>query len=142
MSSESRKRIWKRVRFWGGMVLLVVGIGVLLYVTYRKSLGPPPKWITPTGKAPELTPGKVTVTVLLHPWCQDACTRLEQAKRVAESFDGELVLNIIDTTDRDTFRAWGIENAIFIGDEQVPCGPDFGEETIKTMIRKKLEGRQ
>jgi len=102
----------------------------------------PPKWITPTGKAPELTPGKVTVTVLLYPWCQDACVVVEQARRAAESFGGDVVFNVIDTTDRDTLREWGIENALFIDEEQVPDGPAPGEEAIKTVIRKKLAGRQ
>ena len=120
------------------MVLLVVGIGVLLYVTYRKSLGPPPKWITPTGKAPELTPGKVTVTALLHPWCQDACNRLDQAQRAAESFGDNVVLSIVDTTDRSAFREWGIENAVFVDDAQVPCGPDTIEGTVRSMIRERL----
>ena len=49
--SDKRKRIWKRVRFWGGVLLVVVvGIGILAYVTHRKSLGPPP---TPPGRSPE-----------------------------------------------------------------------------------------
>ena len=98
----------------------------------------PPKWITPTGKAPELTLGKVTVTALFHPWCQDACNRLEQARRAAESFGDNVVLNIIDTTDRDTFRAWGIENAVFVDDAQVPYALDAQEEAIQTAIRERL----
>ena len=46
-----RKRIWKRLRFWSGVLLVVVvGIGILAWVTYRKAMGPPP---TPPGKSPE-----------------------------------------------------------------------------------------
>ena len=51
MMSDRRKRRWERLRLWGGMFLVVVvGIGILAYVTYRKALGPPP---TPPGKSPE-----------------------------------------------------------------------------------------
>ena len=51
MDTERRKRRWKRLRFWGSILLVVVvGIGVLAYVTYRKAMGPPP---TPPGKSPE-----------------------------------------------------------------------------------------
>ena len=43
MISDRRKRIWKRVRLWGGMVLLVVvGIGLLCWHSYRKAMGLPP----------------------------------------------------------------------------------------------------
>ena len=46
-----RNKLWKRLRFWGGIFLVVVvGISILAYVTYRKALGPPP---TPPGKSPE-----------------------------------------------------------------------------------------
>ena len=51
MTSEKPKRTWKRLRFWGGIFLIVIlSVGILAYVTYRKSLGPPP---TPPGKSPE-----------------------------------------------------------------------------------------
>ena len=48
---DKRNRVWKRLRFWGSIFLIVVvGIGILAYVTYRKALVPPP---TPPGKSPE-----------------------------------------------------------------------------------------
>ena len=48
MDTGKPRRIWKRVRFWGGVLLvLVVGVGILGYVTYRKAMGPPP---TPPGR--------------------------------------------------------------------------------------------
>ena len=51
MKSDRRKRIWKGLGFWGSFFLFVlVGIGVLFWHSYRKSLGPPP---TPPGKSPE-----------------------------------------------------------------------------------------
>ncbi len=53
MSGKGRRRmrIWKKIRFRGGMVLLVmVGIGVLSWHSYRKAMGPP---ATPRGKSPE-----------------------------------------------------------------------------------------
>jgi hypothetical protein len=51
MNSDRGKTIWKRVRFWGGVFLIiVVGIALLFWHSYRKSLGPPP---TPPGKSPE-----------------------------------------------------------------------------------------
>jgi hypothetical protein len=49
--ASPRQAIWKRVRCWSGMVLVVVvGIGGLLYWSYRRSLGPPP---TPPAKSRE-----------------------------------------------------------------------------------------
>ena len=51
MNAARRNRTWKRLRFWGGIFLVViVGIGILAYITYRKALGPPP---TPPGKSSE-----------------------------------------------------------------------------------------
>ncbi len=51
MTADRRKRISRRLRFWGGMALLaVVGVGVLFWHSYRKAMGPPP---TPPGKCPE-----------------------------------------------------------------------------------------
>jgi GNAT superfamily N-acetyltransferase len=98
----------------------------------------PPTWITPTGKTPDLTPGKVTVTALLHPWCQDACGRVEEARRAAASFGDEVVFRIVDTTDPDTFRQWGITNAVFVEADQVPYVLDGREEAFKKAIRERL----
>ncbi len=51
MMTGDRKRIWKRLRFWGGILLLAVfGFGGIMYWSYRKSLGPP---ATPPGKSRE-----------------------------------------------------------------------------------------
>ena len=51
MDPDRRKGIWKRLRFWGVLFLLVVvGIGVLCWHSYRKAMGPPP---THPGKSPE-----------------------------------------------------------------------------------------
>jgi GNAT superfamily N-acetyltransferase len=97
----------------------------------------PPKLARPTGKKPNLTPGKVTVTALLHPWCQDACVRFERARRAAESFGDDVVFNLIDTTDPDTFREWGITNAVFVDEELVPYVLEDQEEAFRTAIRER-----
>ncbi|MBN1919105.1 MAG: GNAT family N-acetyltransferase [Verrucomicrobia bacterium] len=100
----------------------------------------PPKWITPTGKAPTLTPGKLTVTALFSPWCQDACVRFEQGRRAAAgSFGDRVVVDMVDTTDPTTLREWGEDNAILIDGEPLAWAPDLDEEKIKQTIGTKLE---
>jgi GNAT superfamily N-acetyltransferase len=99
----------------------------------------PPTWIKPTGKRPELTPGKLTVTTLFHPWCQTACIMFEKARRAAESFGDRVVLDVIDTSDPATLREWGDDNAILIDGELLPWAPDLDEEKINQAIGAKLE---
>ena len=100
----------------------------------------PPRWKQPTGKRPDLTPGKVTVTALFHPWCQTACVMFEHARRAAASFGDRVVLDVIDTSEPATLREWGDDNALLVNGEPLPWMPDLDEEKIKQIIRTTLEG--
>jgi GNAT superfamily N-acetyltransferase len=98
----------------------------------------PPKWIKSTGKKPDLTPAKVTVTALLHPWCQTPCITFEQARRAAASFGGRVVVDVVDTSDPATLREWGTTNAIFVDGDPVPWSFDLNEEEFRQIIAAKL----
>lgn len=97
----------------------------------------PPTWVRQHRK-PELTPGKVTVTALLNGWCPAQNLVYERARRAAAEIGDRVVFRGIDTSDRLTFKDWGISDALFIDTRQVNNGPPPSYEKIRNAIAKKV----
>ncbi|MFC1932914.1 GNAT family N-acetyltransferase [Chloroflexota bacterium] len=97
----------------------------------------PPKWIKQK-KKPEMTPGKVTVTVFLNGWCPAQNLVFERAKIAAAKFGSDVIFQQIDTFNRDNLREWGISDALFIDGKQVRTGPPPTYEKIRDIIAKRV----
>lgn len=97
-----------------------------------------PKWIKQK-KKPEITPGKIAVTVFLNGWCPAQNIVFERAKRAALKFRDKAVFQEIDTFDREVFLEWGISDALFIDKKQVRTGPPPSYEKIKNLIAKRVK---
>jgi len=112
------------------------GVAVLLWKRFSND-AKAPRWIRPK-KTPTATPGKVTVTSFVHGWCMATNLTYERAKRAAAAFDDRVVFREINTFDADTFREWGMPDALFIDDMEVNIGPPPTYEKIKKLIAKRV----
>jgi len=99
----------------------------------------PPRMIRQT-KRPgrNANPGKVTVTYFLTGSCPACNITYERAKRAAAEFGDRAVFQTVDTSDRETYLAWGAQNELFIEDQCVSNGPPLTYEKIKKLIGKHL----
>lgn len=98
----------------------------------------PPKWIR-LNKKPEKIPGKVIVTSFVNGWCPAQNMVYERAKKAVKEFGDKVVLNKIDTFNRETFLEWGISDALFIDDKQINTGPPPSYQKIKHKINRKIK---
>ncbi|MHB8124256.1 MAG: hypothetical protein ACYDEJ_01215 [Desulfitobacteriaceae bacterium] len=96
----------------------------------------PPKWIRPQ-KKPDLVPGKVIVSAFINGWCPAQNITFERAKRASAEFEGQVLFQEYDTSDRETFIEWGISDALFVDGKEVRTGPPPSYEKIKRKIEKR-----
>ena len=115
-----------------------MGMQVLLWKPFSEE-AKPPRWIKQK-KTPETTPGKVTVTALLHGWCPAMNMTYERAKRAASEFGDRVAFRTVDAFNRETILEWGTSDALFIDGKQVRTGPPPSYEKIKKKIAKRAKG--
>jgi len=83
-------------------------------------------------------PGKVTLTYLLTGSCPGCNIVYERAKRAAEEFGDRVVLQVIDTSDRETYLTWGAQNELYVEDRQATNGPPLSYAKLQKMIQKQI----
>ncbi len=99
----------------------------------------PPVMVKPVRKpSKQENPGKITLTYLLTGSCPGCNIVFERANRAAEEFQGQVVLRTIDTSDRETYLAWGAQNELFLEDRRITNGPPLSYAKLKKMIQKQL----
>jgi len=96
----------------------------------------PPRWVRQK-KKPAAVPGVVTVTGFNSGWCPASSITFERAKKAASEFGGKVRFVHVDTSNRDTFLEWGIDNAVFIDDAEITTGPPLTYDQIRKKIEKK-----
>ena len=62
----------------------------------------------------------------------------ERAKRAAAEFEGKVVLEEIDTFEKETGMEWGTSDALFVDGKQVRTGPPPSYEKIRKTIERKV----
>ena len=112
------------------------GIAVLLWKPLSED-AKIPMW-TRQKKKPQLIPGKVTVTAFLNGWCPAQNLVFERAKRAASEFGEKVLFQEIDTSHRETFKEWGIYDALFIDGKEIRTGPPPSYEDLVKKIKKRL----
>ncbi|QAA76094.1 MAG: hypothetical protein BIP78_0328 [Candidatus Bipolaricaulis sibiricus] len=114
-----------------------VGTQVLLWKPFVPQANPP-RWIR--GKRrPEPVPGVVSVVAFVNGWCQAANLVAERARRAAAGFGHRVRFEIVDTSDRATFLAWGISDALFVDGTEVRTGPPPSEEELRALIARRVQ---
>jgi len=130
---------WMRASWFkkhGYEVIDRMAIQVLLWKPFTGD-AIPPKWIRPQ-KKPDLVPGKVIVSAFLNGWCPTQNITFERAKRAAAEFEGQVLFQKHDTSDRKTFIEWGISDALFVDGKEVRTGPPPSYEKVKRLINKRV----
>lgn len=112
-------------------------VQVLLWKPFTNS-AVPPAWIRQR-KVPERIPGKVIVTSFRNGWCPAQNLVHERAKRAAKACGERVILEAIDTSDREAFLEWGIWDGLFIDGREVRTGPPPSYEKLKRRIEKRLK---
>ena len=110
---------------------------VLLWKPFTEDARPPE--LIKRRKKPELIPGKVAVTVFNSGWCMAQNLTLERAKRAVAKFGSDVVFQEIDTFNRSNFLEWGISDALYIDDKEVPTGPPPTYEKIRKILAARVK---
>jgi len=112
------------------------GVAVLMWKPFADD-ATPPRWIRKK-KEPVTVPGKVSVTVFSNGWCPAMNIVAERARRASAEFGDKVLFSEFDTTDRDTFLAYGISDALFVDSKAVRTGPPPSYEKVKKRIAKRV----
>lgn len=97
-----------------------------------------PHWIRQRKPVPTI-PGKVAVTAFVHGWCPVQNTNFERTKRACDQLGENVILQTIDTSERDNFLEWGIADGIFVDGKAMAWGPPLAYEKILRILTKKLK---
>jgi GNAT superfamily N-acetyltransferase len=97
----------------------------------------PPKWAKQKRK-PSLLPGKVVVTCLRNGWCPGQNLACERAKRAAAEFKEKVILNEVDTFEKEVGMEWGASDALYVDSKQIRTGPPPSYEKIRKVIEKRV----
>lgn len=97
-----------------------------------------PKWIRQK-KKPQKMPGQVSVTAFINAWCPAQNIVFERAGKACTEFGDTVMFHKIDTSERDVFLEWGIDNALFIEDKQIRTGPPPSYEKIRKLIARQVK---
>lgn len=112
------------------------GIAALVWKAFTSDASAP-EWIK-GGRAPETTPGKVTVTALVNGWCMAQNLVYERAKRAATEFGDAVVFREVDTSEREAVEEWGHADALFIDRKQIRTGPPPSYKKLHRLIAKAV----
>jgi hypothetical protein len=98
-----------------------------------------PKWRV-RRKTPERIPGKVVITALFNPWCGDACDFYERVAGLAQTMKDKVQFTRIDTSRPEALDEWGLNNAVFVNDQQITGGIERLKEVIEKELRDQAIG--
>ena len=99
----------------------------------------PPVWLRQR-KKPEVTPGKVTVTVFKNGWCPVYNMLHDWAEKASGEFGDKVIFKAVDTFEKDAIDEWGIVDGVFVDGENIQKGPPPEYEEIKAAIAEKIKG--
>lgn len=112
------------------------GMQVLLWKPFTNG-AISPKWMSQQ-KKPDIEPGRVKVSAFINGWCPAQNIVFERAKRASAEFEGKVLFQEYDTSDRATFLEWGISDALFVNEKKIRTGPPPSYEKIKRIIEKRV----
>jgi len=113
-----------------------IGIQVLLWKPFTDDARPPV--LLHEKRKPEKQPGKVTVTAYNIGWCPAQNITFERARRCAAELGDKVEFQLVDTSNHNTLREWGIADAVYVDGKRLRTGPPPSYEKIKKTIVKRV----
>ena len=97
-----------------------------------------PEWYKPNiPKAPR--EGRVRVLSIRNGICPAMNIPNERARKVAAAFGDDVVFQEVVTYEPEVLREWGVSDALYLNDREIPIGPPLPEEKLKRLISKELK---
>jgi hypothetical protein len=109
----------------------------LLWKPFREE-AIPPKFTRPK-KYPSKGDGKVNVTAFRNGWCPNMNIASERAAKAAAEFPGQTDFQIIETINKETFKEWGISDALYIDGKEMGLGPAPSFRKVRKRIKNRLK---
>lgn len=89
-------------------------------------------------KLPDKGIDRVNIDAFNSGWCQAFNLVYERGKRAGEQFGEKVKFTHYDTTCRDVFLEWGIQDALYVNGKEVNSGPPPSYEKILGIIEKQV----
>ncbi len=90
-------------------------------------------------RKPDLTPGKVQLSLFLNGWCPAQNMVYERAKKAIEGYEGYVEVKEYNTQIKSIQREWGITDAFFVNHKRIPSGPPASYQKIRNMISRQVK---
>ncbi|MBN2350357.1 MAG: GNAT family N-acetyltransferase [Bacteroidales bacterium] len=113
------------------------GISVLLWKPFIEN-ATPPKWIEKKKFTPELTPGKVTISLFINGWCNAFNIVAERVKKIARELGDDVIIREYDTFEKNSMKILGKSDELFIDTKKINTGPPPSYEKLKKIVTKKV----
>jgi N-acetylglutamate synthase-like GNAT family acetyltransferase len=97
----------------------------------------PPSFIKQR-KKPEITSGKVNISLFINGWCPAQNMVYERTRRAIEGYESCIELKEYRTDNREVQKEWGLTDAVFIDKKQIRSGPPTSYKKIRKIIEKKV----
>ncbi|HAK45315.1 MAG TPA: hypothetical protein DCO79_05280, partial [Spirochaeta sp.] len=131
------KASWYRKH--GYKVVQKDGMRQLLWKSFEDG-GEVPQWTTLAQKPLSLAEsGKVKVTSLRNGICPVTNLAYVRAAAVAAEFGDEVIFEEAETTEPAELEKWGVSDALFINEVEIPLGPPLAKKKIRAVINKQLK---
>jgi hypothetical protein len=115
------------------------GISTLVWKKFKED-APKPLWIKKQKNPLEkIDKKKVTITGFINGVCPVGAINIERVKKAIAGFDSNVTLNIIDTSEPNTIKEWGITDAVYINNKEITAGPPLTIEKIQKLVKKELD---
>ncbi len=114
------------------------GIMVLLWKPFSDDVRPPVWEVQDKEPGFELNPGKVTVTCFVNGWCPAMNIVHERARKASAEFGDMVVLQEINTFDKEAMICHGSMDDLYIDYKKVRMGPPPSYKKIKKIIAGKV----
>jgi len=90
-------------------------------------------------KTPEITAGKLNISLFLDGWCTAQNLVYERTKRAIEGFEEYVELKEYHTGNIEVRREWGISDAIFFNKKELRTGPPPSYDKIRKLVERRVK---
>jgi len=105
---------------------------VLVWKLFSKDAIPPA--LLHRKRAPAKGTTRINVSVFVNGWCGVGCDWCIKARQAVSGLERLVTYKEIDTSDRTTMLAWGIEDGVFLDDSPFEAPPLWRSEDLRNEL--------